>query len=118
MACRAEVEQDRAAVRADVNIVRLDVAVDEPCVVYQFQPVQNRQQDSHQLRFRHRLAPFEQCRERLAFLETHHHVGGIVELEHRVHTNNVRMVKLGERTRFADEALQPPAIALVLFLSS
>src|SRR5207253_8375560 len=41
--CRAEVEQHRPAVATDVDVVRLDVAMDEARVVNQLETVEDRQ---------------------------------------------------------------------------
>ena len=47
-----------------------------------------------------------------ALLEAHHHVRGVVELEHRVHADDAGVVEPRERARFLDEALEPPAVSV------
>ena len=48
LARRAEVEKDRRAVLADVDVVGLDVAVDESLLVDALQPVEDRLEDGEQ----------------------------------------------------------------------
>ena len=65
-----------------MDVVGLDVAMDEASTVDEFEPIENRQHDAQKFAFRKRPAPVEQGAQRAAFLETHHHVRGAVELEY------------------------------------
>ncbi len=112
LARRSEIQQHRAAIVADVDVVRLDVAVNEPGVVDQFQSVQDRQENAQQLVLRQRAAPVEQRGEVDAVLEAHHHVCRVVELEHRLHPNDARVVEPRQGPRLLDEALEAPSITV------
>ena len=111
---RAEVEQHRTAVLADQDVLGLDVAVDETRRVHQRQPVDDRQHDVVQLALGQGLAPFQQCRQGFTLFVLHHHVGGVVVLELRVHAHDVGVAEARQRARLADEALQPGSVALAL----
>ena len=114
LARRAKVQQYRAAVLAHVDVGRLDVAVDEARRVHQLQAIEDGQQATAQLLFAQRAAAVEQARQAFAFLVAHHHIGGVVGLEHRMHMHDVGVHKTRQRARLGEEALQAPGVALGL----
>ena len=88
---RAEIEQHRGAVVADVDVAGLDVAMQVAGLVHHFQAVEQRRDE------RRRSAPrraagacLSQSGSGVALDELHHHVGGAVGLEEAHHAHDVR----------------------------
>lgn len=111
----AEVQQHQAAVRlADLDVVRLDVAVQEAGGMHHRQPVQQRLQQVQQLLLAAippRRPPLAQ---RLAALVLQHHVGGLVGFEEARHPHDVGVAEGRQRPGLDEEAVQPELVELAV----
>ena len=100
-----EVEHLDDSVRADLDVGRLEVAVDDPVLVRRFERLGDLFRDRQRLLERDRPVR-DARREVLAVDELHHErllAARLLEAEHR---RDVRMVKLGQKLRLQREPLQ------------
>src|ERR1043166_7644222 len=104
----APFEQDRAAVVADVDVARLDVAVQVARVVDHLQPLEERAGDRHDLRLRQRPARLDPVGQGVALDVLHDHVRAALGLEEAHHPDDVRMAERGDGARFVEEAALAP----------
>ncbi|MDJ0779804.1 MAG: hypothetical protein QNJ85_18180 [Gammaproteobacteria bacterium] len=111
---RTEVQQYGAIVVTDKNVGRLDVAVNNPGIVYLREPVEDWQQYAEQALLAEMFALVDQRFQVYPALEVHDDVAGIVVLEKTVYPDNVGMFEASQGLCFLQESLQPPAIDLGL----
>ena len=103
---RAEVEQHRAAVGAQVDVGRLDVEVQQLVRVHLAQPVQQMHEHVPDEPLGHLvLAHLDLLLQRAAALVAHDHVHRFVGAEEVQHAHDVRVIDLRERAAFLEEAL-------------
>ena len=106
----AEIDQHRADVVAQQDIRRLDIAVHQPGLVDHGEAGQDLGQDAAQVFLRHAAGVVAQgCLKRAADDVFHHHVGGTVRLEERLHPHDVGLAGAGaakadQGARLIDEA--------------
>ena len=118
-ACRAEVDEHRIARLADDDVVGRDVAMQEVGLVDQLERIEQRRQDGVELLLARRAAErLQPALEALALLEVEHHVAGVVGAEVAIDAHDVRVIELGERLRFLDEAIEAPAVVAGAVLAS
>ncbi len=106
---RAEVDQDRLAFRGQEDVVRRDVAMQQP------PPVDVPDGRNQLARDRHDLVG---CQGALAFVDDlqqvvapdmiHRHIGSIVVLEHLMHADDVRVRQQSQAPRLVQEAFHDP----------
>src|SRR5665213_2020885 len=108
--CRAEVEQHRRAIGAQVDVGRLDVEVQELVRVHFAQAVEQMHEHvAHEALGHLVLAHLDLLLQRAPALVAHHHVHRLVGAEEIEHAHDVRMVDLGERAALLEETLHPVA---------
>ncbi len=79
--------------------------MEEVGAMHQLDSIEQRPQQAIELGLAGRtVETLKPCLEAGAALEAHHHIGGAVRLEDADHTDDRRMVELGERARLAKEA--------------
>ena len=114
----AEVEQNRITVRADDDIVRRDIAMQETGFMQGLERIEKGIKDAVHLILCRPAAEFAHPGlEAAAFLELHDHVGGAVRLEDRLHAHDGALPELGERAGLLDEA-QPQTIEQALITAA
>ena len=104
----AEIEQHRAPVLADVDVGRLDVAMQEMRRVDVFEPVEDGADHLVDLGFGQRVGLGEQRVERLPLDILHDEIGGAVVLEIAVDGDDVGMLERDQRLRLLAEAIEAP----------
>ena len=102
----AEVEEDRRAVAADVDVLGLDVPVEKSGRVNLVQAIEDRVEDAVDLLFGQRAEPSEQIAEVLALDVLHDQIGGAVGRQIAIDPDDVRMVEANQRFGFAPEAVE------------
>ena len=112
----AEIEQHRRAIFAQIDIVRLDVAVDESSLMYHLQSVQQRHDHGAQLGLAAYLLGFEEFFQAFAALVLHHHVGSAVGFEHTHDTHDVGVAEFRQRAGLGDESIQTPTVGVAVIL--
>lgn len=117
-----EVEQDRRAVLAQIDVARLDVEVQQLVDVDLAQPAHQVMEDLPDEAFAQHLQLALLARaenmllQRFALLVRHHHVHRAVFPEEIEHAHDGRMGNLGERPAFLEEVLEPEAECACAFL--
>jgi hypothetical protein len=101
----AEVEDLHDLLRHE-DVVRLDVAVNDPFLVRLGQSIARMRRDAHRVGGEHRAAR-DHGGERVALDELHGDEERVALLVDRVDGGDVRMVELRDRARLAQEALFP-----------
>ena len=111
LARRAKIDEHRATVAAQVDVLRLDVQVQHVRLVHGMQAIENRDEYAKQRGFfEPRTVVLEIIRQTLPVLILHDHVGGAVCLEKSQHPYDVGMLEVGKRPRLLDEVLQAPVV--------
>ena len=114
-----EVQQDRAHPArfqlSQIDVLRLDVAVQEALGVDCTQAVQDRQHELLGLFLRQAPALMVQVLgERQPLIELHHQIGGVIGLEDLIDAHDVGVVELGQGARLGQELSQPEAQQLAI----
>ncbi len=113
---RAEIEQHRRAVQAQVDVGRLQVQVEHPVGVHLAQPVRHLgEHPPHVALGDHDLAvaaavPEDDLLQASSLLVGHHQVDGLVGAEEIHHAHHVRVQDPRERPPLLEEALQAVAV--------
>jgi hypothetical protein len=108
----AEVEQPQAAVAADHDVLRLQVAVGDAVLVQVVQRIADAAGVAHGLGFGKRLLAFEDPGERLAVEKLHHQVGPALGRVHLDNLEDARVVEAGADLLLTPEAFETGDIAL------
>ena len=90
---RAEVEEHGAAVLANEDVARLDVAMGKLLVVQRLQGIQEGEQEAQDLVFRERGTPRQDRLQVLPLLIVHDEIGGVVGLEQVHQPHDVGMIE-------------------------
>ena len=111
LASRAEVNEHRAAVLAQVDILRLDVEMQHLGLVHRVQAIENRDKHLQQgLLIQTRSIALEIIREALSFLVLHDHVGRPIGLEETQDTDDVGVLEAGQGPGLLHEILEAELI--------
>ena len=103
----AEIQQDGAAVPAQIDVARLEIPMDHPGVVDIFEAVQDRHEHIQQRLFGEVPAFFDVGGETLPLLVDHHQIGGLVEFEKVDDLDDVGVAETGQGLRLLEKPLQP-----------
>ncbi len=105
----SEIEQDRRPVgRTHHDVLGRDVEVPRAVLVHEFERGEERPGDEVEFVLGWQaVEPAQPFLERHALDEVEHHIGGVVQLEHAPHADDVGMVELGQEPRFVEELLSP-----------
>jgi hypothetical protein len=110
MARRAEIDQHRRTIGADVDIRRLDVEVQNLVRMHFAQPLSNWMKTRAE-RFPASVLVLadDMPLQGFALLVLHHHVDGVVGAEKIHHLDHIRMANAGQRAAFLEETLHAVA---------
>src|SRR3990172_5066200 len=107
MTRRTEVNQHRAAVLTQINILRLDVEMQHLGLVHRVQAIQDRDENTKQrLLIQARTVAPEVIRQALPCLVLHDHVGRAIGLEVTQYADNIWVLEPRQRPRFLYEILE------------
>ncbi len=111
LAGRAKVNEHRAAVLAQVDILRLDVEMQHLGLMHRVQAIENRDKHLQQgLLLQTRSVAFEIIRETLSLLIFHDHVGSPIVLEETQDADDIGVLEAGQGPRLLHEILEADLI--------
>ncbi len=111
-----EIQHHGRAIVAHEQIVGLDIAVHESCLMHPLQAIEQRHEQRAQTFLAAALGLAEQGAEAAPLLVLHDHIGGVVGLEDAVHADDVGMLEARQGAGLAQKAVQTPAEGFGLVL--
>jgi len=103
----AEIQENGRTVLPQVDVCRLDVAMDEPLRVQRGQSIQQRQGQAENLRLLEGFAPPEHAFQAFALLVLHDEIGRAVFFEKGQHAHDVRVLESGQGPGLVEKQTPP-----------